>query len=437
VSYKTDRLVDLFPEVYAATDTESLLYKILDSVGLQLMNADEDVKRLLKSHWVDYASGTGLDGLGASFGVARRQVPNPKKKESADPSLPDFVPESDDAFRQRLKSVVRLFTGGGTPAAIKGAVRSALGLPFDLSQLNLPEQYEILRTDIKDLIELVEFSPTSERIIFDIVNEVSDASELMLVVDLASVQEDKPRIEWTFTSGAGRWLSLTLLTTGTGIKSTDELLVQEGDTLVLSATSTGNLSAVIGNQDVTALFTNLDGTVPAVLPTVPATRSEWKFRASSGLYDISSFDSGDTYDLPQFRVEMLWTRYQPLTFEVRIPYRLDTAVAALAARRGYTGDLFVFEGLPPERIQEVVDQTKAAGVQGSVQFSINLYDDQDLRESAYQMHGTHHLSEREDERDSLMVGSVNRMSENQDAQDSLVIVAVFDVSPFDSNHGFE
>ncbi len=69
MSYKTDRLIDLFPDVYAARDREALLYKLLDAAGAELMAADQSIKALLKSHWVNYASGAGLDGLGAIFGV--------------------------------------------------------------------------------------------------------------------------------------------------------------------------------------------------------------------------------------------------------------------------------------------------------------------------------------------------------------------------------
>ena len=45
--------------------------------------------------------------------------------------LADGEPETDEAFRQRLRSLVSVFTGGGTVRAVVGAVQSALGLPFD------------------------------------------------------------------------------------------------------------------------------------------------------------------------------------------------------------------------------------------------------------------------------------------------------------------
>ena len=71
MSYKTERLTQLFPETYAASDRQSLLYQLLDAVGAELMAADESIKRLLKSHWVDYAEGPALDGLAASHAARR------------------------------------------------------------------------------------------------------------------------------------------------------------------------------------------------------------------------------------------------------------------------------------------------------------------------------------------------------------------------------
>ena len=52
MSYKTDRLVNLFPDAYATQDRQSLLYRLLDALGSELFNADRALKELLKSHWV-------------------------------------------------------------------------------------------------------------------------------------------------------------------------------------------------------------------------------------------------------------------------------------------------------------------------------------------------------------------------------------------------
>jgi hypothetical protein len=422
MSYKTDRLARLFPQAYATTDTESLLYKLLDAIGAELMDADEAVKRLLKSHWVNYASGAALDGLGAIYGVSRRQ-------------LRDGTLETDDAFRLRLKSVVPLFTGGGTVKAIKGAVRSALGLPFDLAQLNLPAKFKDLQQDIEDLIVVEEFSPDVQRVIFDSVATVANASEIIVAIDIPAVQAQRPVVQWTFNTGGGRQLSMELIGMGTGVKADASLIIGAGQTLTFSADDNGHLIAVLAAQDMTSFFTNLDGSTPAILPAVPTQHSEWKFRAQSGLFDISTFDGADTFDLPLFRVEMRWVRYQPLTFDVHVPYFLQNAVADLKARYGYTGELFVFQGLPIELISHIVDQTRAAGVRSNVHFSLNFLENHDQRESLARL-GIHHIAEEAAATEMLVVGSVERSLEAHDIREAFAIGGVFDISPFDGSHGF-
>lgn len=432
--YKTTELANLFPDAYAADDAGSLLFKLLDVFGAELVAADEKVKRLLKSHWVNHAGGEALDGLGTIYGVERRRLRDGETLES------------DDNFRLRLKAVVPTFTGGGTKKAVLGAVRSALGLPFDLEQLGLTEEYAALRTDLEALITLAEFSPKAERLVDDVVAEIDGASELTLVVEVPTVMKSRPRIRWTFPieddqadekKYSGRQLSLERLDNEQGIKSKDALVVPPGETLLLSANAEGNLSAAIGTRDVSGMFTNLDDSVPAVLPEVPLLRSEWRFRARSALFDFSRFDEDEAYDLPEFGIEMSWLRYEPLTFDVHVPYFLEESVNRLVALHKYPGGLFAFQGLPLERIQEVVDQTRAAGVRGHVHFTLNWVDDHDQREERTRISGLHHASENAGATDSLSVGSFNREAEAHDLDEDFVIGGVWDVSTFDGSYGFE
>ncbi len=427
MSYKTDELTNVLPDAYAVDDAESLLYKLLDAFGAELMTADEKLKRLLKSHWVNYAEGPALDGLAAVFGVQRRLLRD------------GVTPESDEAFRTRLKAVVPTFAGGGTRQAVLGAVRSAFGLPFDLRDLNLPEEYDALRTDIERLIILEEFSPRTETLVDDNVVENEDASQLTLVVDIPTVRETRPRIRWTFRGSDGRRrISVELIGTTQGIKTVrDGLVVPADEPLTLSADAEGLLNARLAGEDVSRFFVNLDDSAPAIMPEVPRTRSEWRFRAQSGLFDTSKFDGEEMYDLPEFAVEMSWLRYEPLTFDVRVPYFLDRSVKELAQQHGYEGAVFEFQELPPERIQEVVDQTRAAGVRGHVHFSLNWAENHDQYEESAVIQGLHRASEDAAAADSFSVGSFNRETEVQQMGEVFVIGGVWDVSTFDGGYGFQ
>lgn len=427
MSLKTDRLTQLFPEAYAAREPGSLLYRLLDAIGAELEKVDDATKALLKSHWINYASGAALDGLGAIYGVSRRLLRNG--------SL-----ESDGAFRLRLKSVVPLFTGGGTRPAVVGAVRSALGLPFDLADLKLGPQYAQLLAEIDALVRFNEFSPKPEEVSDNRVAQVTvgpglDANELTLVVDVPMVFEEVPRIIWTITASSARFLTVQLKGTNLGVASKGTLFLPAGSQLILSTKdAAGTLSAAVGATDVTNQFTALDGTSPARLPNIPLGRSEWVFRARSG-FDTAVFET-DTFDLPSYRVQLQWQRRQPLSFDIIVPYFLKQTVQALATRYGYKGDILVYEGIPLDKLQDVVNDTQAAGVRGSVQFSLQLYDDLAPRDTPVQIQGVHAVKEDTRPAESLTVGSLETAVDKQDLKEKFGIGGVFDVGAFDGAYVF-
>lgn len=445
MSFKTDRLVELFPDAYAASEKESTLYKLLDTIAAEFMSADEAVKNLLKSHWVDYASGKALDGLAAIYSINRRRLEDGSSEEP------------DNAFRLRLKSVVPLFTGGGTRRAVIGAVRSALGLPFDLERANLPVN---LRNDLEQLIYIEEFSPVGERVLGQSVLEVDDdettlspchedaTNEVRIIIDIPGVSGQLPAIRWRFTRGVARCLTLELLPdedgeATLGLRSSPQLVIDPAvdDTLTLSTRDDGSFSALLGLTDVSHLFTGLDGITPPAVPQVPVSRSDWRFRAQSAMFDTALFDT-DTFDQPLFEVEMNWLRYQPLTFDVLVPYHFKKVVENLAASHGYSGPLFVFEGLPIDTVAEVVDQTRAAGVRASVQFTLNFLRQHDHDQGEhFHIDGEYDVPGKDIAEDAgafeyLMASSVNDIYELHDTGEAFAIGGVFDVSTFDGNYGF-
>ena len=449
MSYKTDRLIALFPDVFAG-ESESLLYHLLDAVGAEFMEADESIKSLLRSHWVNYAEGAALDALASIYNVSRRQVRGSGL-------------ESDDAFRLRLKSVVDLFTGGGSVMAVKGAVRSALGLPFDLNQLNLPDAYKGLQDDIEALVVLEEFKMQFNTVFDDSVQRAGDLSALLVSVDSVSTSAERPEIQWHFTRGAGRHLSLSVTGTKDGFQSQNGFIMPEGATLYLSGDKDGNLKAVLNSQDVTAYFTALAGGSPGPrLPAVQPGHSEWTFRATSGAWDESVFDAGlfgavDSFGpsdadpagvaAPLFEVRLQQGQRTPLEFDVKVPYFLKQAVEQLATLHKYPSHLLLaFEGLPPERIQDVVNQTRAAGVRGTVQFTLNLYDDHSLddgwiasdgRRFTTRFQAVQHSVEEAGAQEGLFaLGTVDKEREAHDVSEHFLIGGVFDRTAFDGSYGF-
>lgn len=345
---KTRRLADLFPAAYATDDTGSLLFRLLDVVGAELAGAEDHLRTLVKSHWVDYATGPALDGLAAIFDLGRRR-------------LGDGSPEPDASFRARLRSVVPLFTGGGTVAAVRGAVRSALGLPFDLGSLPLPDG---LRADLESLITIAENVEAVDRVVGDAVGD-GDGAEVRMTVRPESVVDSYPAV--TITAGVATGWSVRVTRTGApAIQTVDDFLLPPDVPLVLTDAGGGVLRAQLGPDVVTSSFVSLDGATPARLPIVPGGRpSEWLVSVRSAPFDLAVFDD-HSFGPPDLHVELSVRRARPLTFEVHIPADVPSVVEALRVRHAYAGPLFLFEGLPREAIQQVVDDTRAAGVQGTV-----------------------------------------------------------------------
>jgi hypothetical protein len=431
VSFKTDRLAALFPEVYAAREGASLLHRLLDAAGAELMDADAEVKRLLKSHWVDYAEADALDGLAANFGVQRRL-------------LADGTMEPDEGFRRRLKGVVPYFTGGGTVKAVSGAVRSALGLPFDLELFRREiagpggdptGRFDPLIQGLADLVKVQEFSPRAESVLSGPVDRIEPASEVTVEVAFSSVIQVYPRIEWTFTSGGARFLTLQRLDSGEGVKSRAALRVNPGEQVVFTADSNGALRASLGFSDISSQFTAWDGTSPPMLPQLPGETTQWRFTARSGTFDLSTFDDTEGFGLPDFSIRFEWIRYLPLTFDVIVPYFIKPAVESLQRQTGYQGKLFLFEGLPLDVIQKVVHQTRAAGVQGMVHFSLNFVEDHGASERMTGLMQQKRL-ESQDMSEALVVGNLTSMEESHDVGEAFALGGVFDISTFDGSFGF-
>jgi hypothetical protein len=418
---KTRDLATLFPDAYAAKDTSSLLGRLLDVVGAELTRSDDSVKRLLKSHWVAYASGPALDGLASIFGVSRR-------------ALPDGAIEPDDTFRRRLAAIVPLFTGGGTVRAVLGAVRSALGLPFDFDTVALPAG---LRADLEALITLTENLGEADSLTGDTTpTGTATATDVLLQVTSASVLPSDATVTITLDKGTGWGLRVTG-PGGVGVLSRQDFFLQPGIPLVLTGTP-GGLRALAGGVDVTASFTALDGSGSPTLPQVPDGPSNWQIHVQGAPFDFARFDV-DSFGPPAVHAVIAWRRATPLTFQVTVPYDVRGAVQALLDRYNYqdTGRIFVFEGLPREAIQQVVDDARAAGVTATVQFAQPLTADRLDANDVVRFQLTQRTAEDAGQNDSTTGGAEVRADDTQQMTDRTVLGGVFDVSVFDEpSQGF-
>ncbi|HEY3274856.1 MAG TPA: hypothetical protein VGJ92_13880 [Methanocella sp.] len=101
------------PHFYMAWDRTSTMSTIIRAAARMMDDSETDLAAILKSHWVDSATGHDLDRHGLLLSVFRNEG------------------ESDADFRGRIKTAIVSYSGGGTVDSVQMMVRIALGLSHD------------------------------------------------------------------------------------------------------------------------------------------------------------------------------------------------------------------------------------------------------------------------------------------------------------------
>lgn len=126
----TEKIIRHLPEFYQAQIRRKLLFKAIDTFGLQLQEIENNLAEIIKSHFIDFADLNrplphDLTKIGALFNVQPREN------------------EETGAYRRRLRNTIRLYLGGlGTAdAAIRMA---ALTFDLDVPRRTYPDGIEII-----------------------------------------------------------------------------------------------------------------------------------------------------------------------------------------------------------------------------------------------------------------------------------------------------
>lgn len=266
----TQRITDRLPEFYKAREKSSLLKQFLDGFGQSLGEAERDIYRIMRDHWVDTAKGTGLDELGAVFLTKRH------------PS------EEDEPYRRRIKRALQEYKGGGTVEAIRLALRSLL-------------------VPLGDQVEIVEFPPTPARLDLEVssgdtwkVSSLGIRSVVPAVTIKIESADAEARDPQVLNKTTGQSIGLRGI-----LKSGQELNIEDG-------------RATIDNQVVTDRLTS------TAAPAIPRYESEWQYteflQGKIGVFDRGTFDEAFfATPLPRVRIGFNWITMKASTVEVRIP----------------------------------------------------------------------------------------------------------------------
>lgn len=106
----------IFSVTYRAT---SLISRYIEESDRELNNVEDELDEIIRSKFIDNATGEELDNIGAAFGqIGKRAGRN------------------DTQYRIYLKSVVQSFVSRGTVSGIKAAISAATDVPLEDIQIN-------------------------------------------------------------------------------------------------------------------------------------------------------------------------------------------------------------------------------------------------------------------------------------------------------------
>ena len=240
----------------------------------------------MRSHWVDTAGGKDLDGMGAIFGIRRKEG------------------EPDREFRIRLKTAIISYNGGGTIGAIKMLVRIALALPPG-------QDIEIVENPVVPMKKSWKVRAGTE---FS-VNPRSTASsplDITIAVDTPDAKISDP--------------VLKNVTTGEEIRFGGEL--KHGDVLKISKGM-----ASLNDRDVSSR-------ICGCIDTLPRRSTQWKYSEAVGA-NVGTFDSTE-FDRSVFAIDIVssvtfeWTARKPAAFELYVTKQM---LSGAGVTRGYVQDI--------------------------------------------------------------------------------------------------
>lgn len=270
---KQERMSGRLPHFYKHWKTGSSIFGFTDAIGTRLDESEKDQVSIMRTHWVDTASGDDLEKLGALYNFKRRDG------------------ESDMDYRSRIKTAIMSYKGGGTKSAIQMLIKIALRLPQDYT----------VKIEENPMVELKRTW------------KVSAGKEW--VINPRNIEDTVPDITLTAVTENAKISDITLKNL-----TTDESISFKGDMFYGDVLKISNGHAKLNGKDATDRLSTT-----AVL-MLPRKKSKWQYKeyvgANLGMFDSTQFDrSVFVIDIIS-EVTFEWTARQPASFILNLPSQL-------------------------------------------------------------------------------------------------------------------
>ncbi|PKP60304.1 MAG: hypothetical protein CVT89_00030 [Candidatus Altiarchaeales archaeon HGW-Altiarchaeales-2] len=298
----TKKIAEKFPSLYRTWDKDSTIYNIVRSFGTQLDEAEKDVDGILRSKWVDTAKGKDLEMLGKIYNMQRR------------------ANESDKDYRNRLKTAIQGFKGGGTINAVLTALIIVLNVGLT--------EIKIIENPSKRLRESISVKPMQ---VWEMCSKsIKDAENVEVIIEIEE----------------GEYIQNPCII---NMDNNEEIKfngkISYGEKLIIR-----DNSVTLNGKDIT------DKISGKKFPTIYRKKMKWRYMESLktkiGVFDTSRFDESIfPIGISKVAIKFEWLSYQPATFEIYVPK-----------------NIMAEKGISENNVTDIINSVKSAGVNAIVKF---------------------------------------------------------------------
>lgn len=266
---RLDRTTTRLPRFYRHWKKDSVIYTLLDAISKQLDEADMRIIDLMRTRWVDTASGVALERLGSLLNVKR------------------FAGETDQRLRQRIVRTVNEYKGGGTVSSIKETVSGLIS--EDEGNVGVIENPRV-----DTYAEFTVKAGDSWVLGSSGINDEQPVRLSITVEDEGSI--DDPQIVNVETK--------ELVSFKGKLKTGEQLIIEDQ-------------KAYVGEKDVSEKVS------PMKLPLLLRKDSGWQYREAIlehiAVFDTAKFDEHTfAVDVPAVTIRFDWSRNKPAAILVKI-----------------------------------------------------------------------------------------------------------------------
>jgi hypothetical protein len=432
---RTESIISRLPGFYQSGEWRNNLYRLVDVIGAQVDIAEEDLIRVMRSHWVNTANNEGSKGFNTSekgdmdkiFALYLEALGGTSLLKQVGRRTGDEGLEDDKIYRDRIKGLINILRdGASTKQGIIAIVAANLGIVGDSKEADAARQTIRIEEFLPELAPSQVFNvPLYQEIEVLNTNNVEIVPQVNIKV---TVNLPTPLI------------NPTLVNLETGEFARYEGSMLQSQELIFLTDGTATLGG---------LPIPLVGRTPKIGPRFTKMRFEAGYGMPEGQFDEDLFDFA-RFEIPQVSipgmfdesrfdqsvftefnvVEMRFatTHYTPGTFNVRIPWDIP----------GYSEVLETLSDKPRYQIAYIVEKVKAAGT-----FSVITYEkyfkEEQPQEDALTIQDFMPLENHVHEEFRFNVASISTpypSGVEHEHTDSLTLEGVFDWTGFDSLNTF-